>query len=234
MKLHSRTWQRIYKPILWTYVHFYLNLSYRFEADLPPGPKIFAVNHPTVWDAFPILIHRRIRWLSVMVEDKIWSAPVWRFVFTTGDQIKLWRDERSARSIEDARLVLSQGDRSVLIAPEGHRTTMGTRVRAKRGVVRLAVECRVPIVPIGVWLAPRSVVTQHFRYDYQGKKFVDTAEVPRFRARYAVTVGRPISFERWYHHQPSLEEAQGLADQVLDEIRRLSEESRRTILGTRR
>jgi 1-acyl-sn-glycerol-3-phosphate acyltransferase len=227
MKLHHRNWYRIFKPILRAYINFYMRIRYDQKAPFPKGPKIFAVNHPTVWDAFPILCHKQKDHVSVMVEDQIWSFPHWRFFFTFSNQIKLWRDKRSEQSIEDARFMLSQRGTSILISPEGGRTQSGTLIRGKKGVIRLALECKAPIIPVGVFIRPRNIIKKKFHYVYRNRKYVDVAEVPTFRARYGVLFGEAIDLSEHYGKDLSMEEYQKLADEILERIYALAREAER-------
>ncbi|MBN2049609.1 MAG: 1-acyl-sn-glycerol-3-phosphate acyltransferase [Spirochaetales bacterium] len=228
MKMYSNWWYGFWGIFLSAYMRMYLKLRYRFTHPLPEGPRIFAVNHPTVWDAFPLLIHRATRYLSVMVEEQIWSFPLPRFIFSTANQIKLFNIDKSRveESIHDALQILNMG-RSVLISPEGGRTSPDEDVRGKKGVIRLALEANVPIVPVGVWIPQDKVKQQRVNYNYQGRKYFDIAPIPRFRAPYGVVFGEPLSIKDSFTDTSSFNECQSLADKLLQRIYKLSEEAKK-------
>lgn len=227
MKIYPKGWYDFWGVFLRTYLHLYLKLRYRLKEPLPEGPKVFAVNHPTVWDAFPLLTHRATRFLSVMVEEQIWSYPLPRFIFSTANQIKLHNidRDRAEESIQDALQILKMG-RSILISPEGGRTSPEETVRGKKGVVRLALEANAPIIPVGVWI-PRDYVKEHrFEYNYRGRKYHDLAPIPRFRAPYGVVFGKPVYLDDLQKESAGMREYQVAADELLESIYRLSEEAK--------
>jgi hypothetical protein len=73
-----------------------------FVDDLRPaaalGAKGFAVNHLTVWDAFPILSFVRTDFVRMPVEEQVWFFFWPRLIFTLAKQIALYRGAKSAGS----------------------------------------------------------------------------------------------------------------------------------------
>lgn len=227
MKIYSKGWYDFWGVFLSAYLHLYLKLRYFIKEPLPDGPRVFAVNHPTVWDAFPLLIHKSTRFLSVMVEEQIWSYPLPRFIFSTANQIKLFNQDRKRveESIQDALQILRMG-RSVLISPEGGRTNPDEDVRGKKGVIRLALEAQVPIIPVGVWIPQHKVKERRFNYNYKGKKYHDIAPIPCFRAPYGVVFGKPMHLEKFARGKAAMKDYQEAADILLKRIYRLSDEAK--------
>jgi len=232
MKIYPKFWYNFWGVFLSAYLRFYLRLRYRFKQPLPEGPRIFAVNHPTVWDAFPLLIHRATRFLSVMVEEQIWSYPLPRLIFSTANQIKLFNKSRDRveESIGDALQILRMG-RSILISPEGGRTSPEESVRSKKGVIRIALEANAPIIPVGVWIPRNKVKERKFNYNYRGEKYHDIAPIPRFRAPYGVVFGKPMYLQGLSRKSASMEDCQAMADTLLERIYRLAAEARELFPG---
>ncbi len=226
MKMYPDFYSWILRGILHTGLRIQLNIRHRFLEPLPPGPKVFAVNHPTVWDAFPILAFVKTEFVRTLVEDRIWSFTIPRLIFTLSNQIILYRDERSAQSIEDALFVLSRGG-SVLIAPEGERTPPGQRVRARRGVARLAIEGRAKVIPVGAWIDERDIVPKTVAYRYQDQLEEVTSWFPRFRADYGVVFGQPLEMDEYFDRKLSLDDYQEAATRILDRIYELEGEARK-------
>jgi 1-acyl-sn-glycerol-3-phosphate acyltransferase len=220
---------RLYPPAFNATARLALRLSlstlFRFRHGfleaLPPGPKVYAVNHPTDIDLFPILAFAPEP-VHTILEGEIWQVPLAGRVLALTNQIKLERG-RSAQALADASRLILAG-RSILIAPEGQRAAGGIRPRPKRGVIRLAVECRVPIVPVGVYLAPEDVFTRSFVIEKENP--ARTMIRPRFGGRYSCLFGRPLLLEDLFGREPDRELYQARADALMEEIYALSDRAR--------
>ncbi|MBL8966705.1 MAG: 1-acyl-sn-glycerol-3-phosphate acyltransferase, partial [Spirochaetaceae bacterium] len=197
------------------------------EAPLPPGPKVLVVNHPTVWDAFPILTWRRRGFVHVTIEDQIWTYTVPRRIFSAGNQIKLdMRPGMGKSAIRDSLQVLGlPNDHSVLFSIEGGQTLPEARdqVRARRGAVLLAMEANCPIVPIGVHLPRRNILRKEFAYEHRGRKYRDVSYIPRFRSRYGVVFGEARYPREVLGPHSTHEDYQAYADSILSEVYRLAD-----------
>jgi 1-acyl-sn-glycerol-3-phosphate acyltransferase len=233
MKLYGYSAYRIFKGALSLFMHLFLRLRYSQTAPIPPGAKVYAINHPTVWDAFPFLIYGKAGFIHVMVEDQIWSYILPRIIFTIANQVKLntlYGDPE--QSVADALQVLGEwGDRGVLVSIEGGVNAHREKRRARKITIRLAMEAGVPIVPVGVWIPRRNIIEKGFRYNYQGKKYVDVSYVPRFRSVYSLVTGKPIYLDKLAGRVPTKEEYQQVADKALAEVYRLSEVARERALA---
>jgi 1-acyl-sn-glycerol-3-phosphate acyltransferase len=220
MKIYGNAPYRIFKFILSSFLNFWLRMRFIELEPLPSGPKVFTINHPTVWDAFPLLAYRRRQFVHVMVEDQIWSFVVPRMIFTRTNQIKLnSMNGDPEESYRDALQSLKlRGDNGVLVSIEGGLTHYGEKKRARKLASRLAVESRSPIVPIGVWIKPSDIRARKFHYNNHGKKYVDISYVPKFRARYTVVIGHPISLDGYLDRQLSRDDLQSLADRAMKEV----------------
>jgi 1-acyl-sn-glycerol-3-phosphate acyltransferase len=225
MKLYPRVFAEIFRVLLSAFLHLFLDIRFGTKAGIPPGAKVFAVNHPTVWDAFPILTFVRKEVVHTLVEEQIWSFFLPRLIFRLANQVVLYRGEESSRTIEDALFLLRRGE-SILIAPEGERTAPGSDVRARRGVVRLALDGRAMIVPVGVWIDEKDIVMRPVRYRHGGREYTVDSYFPRFRARYGVLFGEPIRLDRHFGRELSREQFQMLARRVLERTYELAQEAR--------
>jgi 1-acyl-sn-glycerol-3-phosphate acyltransferase len=236
MKLYGYSAYRFFGIALTLYMRFFLRLRYGQTAPIPPGSKVYAINHPTVWDAFPFLIYKKAGFVHVMVEDQIWSYVLPRIIFTLGNQIKLNTLYGDAeQSVSDALQVLGEwGDRGVLVSIEGGVNAKREKRRARKITIRLAIEAGVPIVPVGVWIAPRNIKEKGFRYNYRGQKYVDVSYVPKFRSTYSVVTGKPLYFNKFAGRIPTKEEYQAMADETLAEVYRLSDVAREQARSSRR
>ena len=214
------------------FIRFYLKIRHKVEEDLPPGPKVFAVNHPTVWDAFPILSFVTSTFVHTLVEEQVWSFFVPRIIFSLGNQIVLYRGDKSQKTIKDALLVLSKGE-SVLIAPEGERTDPSVKVRARRGIARLAIAGRATVIPVGAWISPEDIVKKRVRYNYQNTRYTVDSFFPRFRSNYGFIIGKPMYLDAFFDRDLTPDEYQEISTDVLDRVYRLSEKAK-NLFGDRK
>jgi 1-acyl-sn-glycerol-3-phosphate acyltransferase len=130
----------------------------KLNADIGNGavnfnkPNIFMSNHqshfdiPSIFVAFPSLVRfltkkeiRRIPFLG-------WSMRVAGFVF-----IDRTNREEAFKSLEAAAKNFIEKGHSIVIFPEGTRSSDGVMGPFKKGGFHLALQAGTPIVPVGVW-----------------------------------------------------------------------------------
>ncbi len=114
------------------------------------GPVVLAPNHVTFLDSFflPLVVRRRVTFVAKAEYFDSWKTA---WFFRAVGQIPMRREGGSAseRALAAAGDVLRSGD--VLgIYPEGTRSPDGRLYRGHTGVARLAIACRVPVVPVGL------------------------------------------------------------------------------------
>lgn len=173
------------------------------------GPVIVAPNHTSFCDSLflPLVLRRRVTFVAKSEYFDSWKTA---WFFRAAGQIPMRRDGGSAseRALAAARDVLEAGQ--VLgIYPEGTRSPDGRLYRGHTGVARLALQCRVPVVPVAL---------------------VGTTEVQRrgsmvLRPFKTVTVrfGAPLDLSRVASDPDADPMAlRALTDELMFEIRRLS------------
>ncbi len=132
-----------------------LRLFYRIEVvgrdHLPKrGAVILAANHVSFLDnlIIPLIAGRRVTFLAKAeyFEDR---RVAW--FFRLGGQIPIKREGGSAadRALAAAREVLEAGG-ALGIYPEGTRSPDGRLYKGRTGAARMALACKVPVVPIGL------------------------------------------------------------------------------------
>jgi 1-acyl-sn-glycerol-3-phosphate acyltransferase len=114
------------------------------------GPVVLAPNHVSFLDSFfvPLVVRRRVTFVAKAEYFDSWKTA---WFFRAVGQIPMRREGGSAseRALAAARQVLESG--GVLgIYPEGTRSPDGRLYRGHTGVARLALGCRVPVVPVGL------------------------------------------------------------------------------------
>ena len=114
------------------------------------GPAILAANHQSFCDSIflPASIRRRVTYLAKAEYFDSWRT---RWFFSAVGQIPIHRGGGSVseRALETAREVLGDG-RLIALYPEGTRADDGCTHRGRTGVARLALDCQVPVIPVGI------------------------------------------------------------------------------------
>lgn len=114
------------------------------------GPAILASNHQSFADSFfiPLTVRRKVTFLAKAEYFDSWKT---KWFFRAAGQIPIRRGggSDSERALATAREVLQRG-RLLGVYPEGTRTLDEYVHKGRTGVVRLASESGVPVIPIGV------------------------------------------------------------------------------------
>jgi 1-acyl-sn-glycerol-3-phosphate acyltransferase len=114
------------------------------------GPVIFMSNHQGNFDILTLYqaVPRPFAWLA---KEELFKIPVFGTSMARGGYIPVNRsDGRKAMKSLDAAASTIRSGRSVLIFPEGTRTTDGHLLPFKRGGFILAVKAGVPVIPIAI------------------------------------------------------------------------------------
>ena len=168
------------------------------------GPAILASNHLSFSDSFflPLVAPRPITFLAKSDYFTGKGLKGWfsRMFFTGVGQVPV--DRSGGRASEAAILTgerVLRGGRLLGIYPEGTRSPNGTMYRGKTGLARMALEAKVPIIPVAM---------------------INTFEIqppgtvrPRLR-RVGVRFGEPLDFSRY----EGLEDDRFILRSVTDEV----------------
>src|SRR5271165_6068436 len=177
------------------------------------GAVILAPNHFSFMDHFLMgcYIRRKVRF---MAKSQLFKPPM-EFIYTHGGVFPVRRGARDEETFITARAILARGGAITMYCEGGRSRTGQVGREAKRGIGRLALETGVPVVPIAIYGSSR----------VRNWKRLQFPEV-------TIQYGEPIRWEAI--EQPTNEQQQAVADQVLAEIRALygglQEHGRRGIL----
>ena len=189
---------------------FHLAVRLRIEGleHIPAkGPAILAANHVSPLDpiAMGLVASRRGRTVRFLTASESFEIPVVGWGLRRLRQIPIRRGTRDLAAIEDAARVIANGALAG-IYPEGGLGSGEDLRPAKRGMARLALAARAPIVPMGVW-------GMQVRWPAGGPKLR-----PPIRPVAAVVVGEPIPAEG----DPAAEDdVRALTERVMSRIARL-------------
>ncbi len=176
------------------------------------GAAILASNHLSYadWLFMPLVIPRRV---TFVVKAEYFQGPgvkgwLQRTFFSGAGQVPI--DRSSGKSAEGAMRtglkILRNGD-LFGIYPEGTRSPDGRLFRGRTGVARLALEAKVPVVPVAV--IGTDVVAP------PGKKF-GRLHSPHVR------FGRPLDFSRYQGMESDRYILRAITDEIMYEIMELS------------
>jgi 1-acyl-sn-glycerol-3-phosphate acyltransferase len=176
------------------------------------GPAILASNHLSYsdWMFMPLTLPRRVTFVA---KAEYFTSPGmkgWfqRKFFSGSGQVPIDRSGATAAegALKAAKKILREGE-LFGIYPEGTRSHDGRLYRGKTGVARLALETKVPVVPVAV--VGTDVVAP------PGKTF------GRF-SRPIVRFGKPLDFSRYEGLENDRYILRSITDEIMYEIMRLS------------
>jgi 1-acyl-sn-glycerol-3-phosphate acyltransferase len=176
------------------------------------GPAILASNHLSYadWLFMPLMLPRRVTFVAKAEYFTGTGLKGWlqRTFFAGSGQVPIDRSGGSASegAIISAKRLLRDGE-LFGIYPEGTRSHDGRLYRGKVGVARLALETKVPVIPVAV--IGTDVVAP------PGKKFGRLI-------RPVVRFGEPLDFSRYEGMEGDRYILRSITDEIMYEIMRLS------------
>ncbi len=206
-----------YWLLKWVLVGPLLKMVFRPQAEgagnVPEeGPAILASNHLSYadWLFMPVTLPRRVTFVAKAEYFTGGGIKGWlqKKFFSGAGQVPIDRGGAGAAegALLSAKRILGAGE-LFGIYPEGTRSHDGKLYRGKTGVARLALETKVPVIPVAV--VGTDVVAP------PGKKFgAVISPVVRF--------GRPLDFSRYEGLEDDRYILRSVTDEIMYEIMRLS------------
>ncbi len=172
------------------------------------GPVILAPNHVAFVDSMflPLVLRRKVTFVAKAEYFDHWRTA---WFFRAAGQIPMRREGGSAseRALAAAGDVL-EDSRILGIYPEGTRSPDGRLYRGHTGVARLALQCQVPIVPVGI-LGTTDVQPSGSNRLHPWKRITIRFGEPLDLARFQADGSDPLALRT-------------VTDELMFEIRRLS------------
>lgn len=109
------------------------------------GAFLLCSNHRAYKDAVLIAISCK-RQLTFMAKDSLFKKPVLGWIIKALGAFPIRRGKGDAAAVMATLKIMKKGE-PTLIFPEGTRMKNGERKQVNSGIVRLAIQCGVPIVP---------------------------------------------------------------------------------------
>jgi len=172
------------------------------------GPAILAANHQSFLDdlLLPLVVpHRKVVFLAKADYFDKWYV---RWFFKGANVIPVRRESHSAAEDALRAGVKALRDNKLIgIFPEGTRSPDGRLYRGKTGVARMALEARVPVIPV-------AVVGTFELMPYDRK-------MPK-PGRVELRFGKPLRFERHFETPADRFVLRSVTDEIMYEIMLLS------------
>jgi len=170
---------------------------------LPHGPKIIAANHTNGSDPLylPFLTEEK---LHCLFQNGLYKIPVLGRLLKETDQICV--DRANGRPAYERACSLLRTGATIAIFPEGRLVRREARIKAKSGVIRMALETGVPIIPLGFYVRSQDLIT--LRIPWNDKIPPGDWQIAgKCYARFG---------EPWLpnHHKPATIQAEELMDQI--------------------
>jgi 1-acyl-sn-glycerol-3-phosphate acyltransferase len=176
------------------------------------GPAILASNHLSFSDSvfLPLVVSRRVTFLAKSdyftgrgVKGRLTAA-----FFRAIGQLPVDRSggKASTAALSSGLRVLRRGE-LLGIYPEGTRSPDGRLYRGRTGVARMALEARVPVIPVAMIGTDKAQPT--------GKK------LPHIM-RIGVRIGRPLDFSRYEGMEDDRFVLRSITDEIMYELMLLS------------
>jgi putative phosphoserine phosphatase/1-acylglycerol-3-phosphate O-acyltransferase len=111
------------------------------------GPTVYVFNHQSLLDSM-VLAHLLREDVVALCKKEMANTPVVGALLRQADTIFVDREDNDQREVLQRALDVLKSGRSLVIAPEGSRSTLGDIQPFKHGAFYLARKAGVPIVPI--------------------------------------------------------------------------------------
>jgi 1-acyl-sn-glycerol-3-phosphate acyltransferase len=140
-----------------SFVNIFLKTALNIICKIDAGEYVQALrkNHPLIvifnhinFLEIPILVTQSYPlYVTGLAKAETWDNPFFSFLFNTYKAIPIHRDGAFTSSFKKMRETLDNGF-SMCVAPEGTRSRNGVLQKAKAGIIYLALEANVPILPV--------------------------------------------------------------------------------------
>jgi 1-acyl-sn-glycerol-3-phosphate acyltransferase len=214
--LQSRA-RRVVQPITRSLWKFELN---GFDHIPEEGPAILCANHISFLDSAFIMVHapRNISFIGKSEYMDSWKT---KFLFPALGMIPVDREggEKAITALVAAEAVLQRGE-LFGIFPEGTRSRDGMLYKGHTGAARLAMKLHCPIFPVGV------VGTREIQ--------PPDAKLPKTGGRVSITIGKPVSPERYLARKDDHLILREMIDEVMFEIQAITGQEYRNVYAAKR
>ncbi len=129
-----------------------VGLSYveQGQRNIPDEPCLIVANHQSTWETLAFLV--LFPDVAMIAKKELLTIPVFSWFLRKSPMILIDRESGAKairKMIDESRVAFAQG-RSVLIFPQGSRTSVDEPVEFKRGVEYLYTKLGRPVLPVAL------------------------------------------------------------------------------------
>jgi 1-acyl-sn-glycerol-3-phosphate acyltransferase len=187
-----------------------IDCSEYVEALSKNKPLIVAMNHVNFLE-MPILVaHGYPLNVTGVAKTETWNNPILAFLFNTYQAIPIDRSGAFQKVFAQIREAIDKGS-FVCVFPEGTRSKDGVLRKGKAGIIYMALENNVPVLPV---------------VHYGGERVWDNIRHFR-RTPFCFKAGRPFRIN--YDGRPGREDREVIIDEVMGQMARLLPEEMRGV-----
>jgi 1-acyl-sn-glycerol-3-phosphate acyltransferase len=207
----------LYWLMKWVFLGPLMRLAFRPEVrgaeNLPrTGGALVASNHLAVLDSFvlPLMVPRR---MAFPAKSEYFTTPgvagtLQRWFFSGMGQVPIERGNgRAARAALDTGIGVLREGRLFGIYPEGTRSPDGRLYKGRTGVARMALEAKVPVVPVAMVGTDRA--------NPVGSRFWRPVRI-------RIVIGEPLDFSRYFDIPDDRQVERAITDEVMYALMELS------------
>jgi 1-acyl-sn-glycerol-3-phosphate acyltransferase len=198
----------ISKRIVFPIIRFWIKKIKGIENIPNKGPFILVSNHASYLDHYLmgyIIIPRLNKKLHFLAKKEHFDSPLKAAWHYYSGAIPLDRQAGGKGALKWAIKSLKQG-KIIAIHPEGTRSLTGKLQRGKTGVARLALEAKVPVVPVGL--------IGTFGILPKGKY------IPKLK-KATMNIGKPMYFNKYYNKKITKTLLRKITNDLMKEIAKL-------------
>jgi 1-acyl-sn-glycerol-3-phosphate acyltransferase len=173
------------------------------------GPLIIVTNHIGSLEVPLVFAHLQPRPLTGFAKIETWDNKFMGWLFDQWEAIPIRRGELDLEAVRRGMSVLQSGG-ILAIAPEGTRSYHGRLLRARPGVVPIAMRSGAPILPLAHWGA---------------EQFPDNIKQLK-RTDFHIRVGRPFHIKS-SNGKMTRDDRQQIVDEIMGQIAALMPEEYR-------
>jgi len=110
-------------------------------------PLLVIFNHINFLEVPILVTHSYPIYVSGLVKSETWNNPIMAFIFNTYKAIPIDRRGAFGEAFKHVHEAIQKGV-FMCVAPEGTRSKDGVLGRGKPGIIQLALEANIPILPV--------------------------------------------------------------------------------------
>jgi len=162
-------------------------------------PMLIIINHINFLEVPILVTHSSPIRVTGLAKAETWNNPLLAFVFNAYKGIPIDRKSAFTESFKKVRNAINNGV-YVCVAPEGTRNISGVLSRGKAGIIQLATETNIPVLPVA---------------HYGGENVWEN--IKKFkRTNFCIKAGQPFYIK--INERPGKEEREIILNEVMGQI----------------